>query len=373
MKKLFLVGNDLNYFFSHRLPVAIGAMQVGFEVHVCVPSSTRVNELKSYGFVFHDIPMKRGLGFFADFRLLVYLYKLYKKEKPDVIHHVTIKPVLYGSLVCRVINSAKIVNSITGLGYVFTSNTFKAKVLRIIVSFFYSFLFRSRNMSIIFQNKDDVDVFIKKKFVKSKQVFLIRGSGVDTSIYKETSIPNVQDKNVLIVLPARMLWDKGIGEFVEAAKILKKDGLQARFVLVGGVDYENPEFISEEQLTLWVNKRIVEWWGFRSDIYEIFAQSSIICLPSYREGLPKALIEGMSVGRPIVTTNVPGCREVVQNGVNGFLVPKQDSVILAEALRKLICDRKLMLAFGRASRDMAVKFFDVKQVVEQTLRVYSLE
>jgi len=259
------------------------------------------------------------------------------------------------------------VNAFSGLAYTFSSERLHARVLRPLVTVLYRFALRDRDSRAIFQNPDDRDYLIKLGIVRPEQAVLIRGSGVDCSTFAPTPEP---DGVPIVMLPARLLREKGVAEFVHAAGQLRGSGHQARFVLVGDVDPANPGSIDPAELEAWTRKGLVESWGHHSDMASVLARANIVVLPAYREGLPKVLLEAAACARAIVTTDVPGCREIVRSGVNGLLVPARDSQALADAIATLLQSRVLRQEFGRAGRAIAVKEFAEEIVVEETLTLY---
>jgi glycosyltransferase involved in cell wall biosynthesis len=350
------------------LPIARKAFAEGFKVVVVTRVSNHGDIIESEGFELASIEINRGsMNLFSELRTISTLYSYYKQYKPDIVHHVAIKPVIYGTLVARLIGSIKIVNAMAGLGFVFISNKKKVKLLRLFIHRLFRFLFDNKNGQLILQNKDDLDYFIRNKLVKKDQVTIIRGSGVDIKKF----IPVEECIGIpIVMLASRMLWDKGVGEFVEAAKILKQEGVEARFVLVGENDSENPASISNRQLNEWNELDTVEWWGEKTDMHKVLAQSSIVCLPSYREGLPKVLLEAASCSRPIIATDVPGCREIVHNGKNGILVPLKNANALASAIKELINDSEKRKRMGKSGRKLVENEFSEEIVVNQTMKVY---
>ena len=367
-KKILFLSNDCDYFLSHRLPVALACREKGYEVHVAGPASATAEEIASHGFTYHDISMSGRISDpWQEFATIRDIVRLFKSLRPDLVHAVAIKSVLFGSIAARLARVPALVNAVTGLGYLFISQSLKARVVRAIALRGFRFGFRHRNCRVLFQNRDDSDLFTGCKVVAPEKVTIIRGSGVDVTLY----VPHeISGEPPIVVLPSRMLWDKGVGEFVEAAAILKKEGVQARFVLVGDSYLSNPASITREKLTQWDASGVVEWWGQKDRMHDIFRQAHVVCLPSYREGLPKALIEAAACGRPIVTTDVPGCREVVIDGINGFLVPVKDAVSLAAKLKVLIADSALCRRMGEKGRELAEGEFAVQRVVSETLRCY---
>jgi glycosyltransferase involved in cell wall biosynthesis len=367
-KLLYLITEDW-YFCSHRLPLAQAAIQAGFEVVLIANVQLHGDTIRSEGIRIIPLAIQRhSMNPFRELKTLLRIMKVYSVERPDIVHHVAIKPVLYGSIAAFFTGIPRIVNALTGLGYLFISEKLKSRILRACIKQLFWFFFNRKRSQLILQNPDDIDMFLKNGIVKKSLICLIRGSGVDATRF----IPKPEPFHpITVMLPARMLIDKGVVEFVEAARILIKQGCMARFILVGKCDPENPSAISEEQLHLWQQERIIEWWGHQSDMMAVFAKSHIICLPSYREGLPKALLEAASCGKPIVTTDVPGCREIVRDGLNGILVPARSSRALAEALRKLIDNRDLRKKMGAKGREIVLREFSKEKVVNETLAVYA--
>ena len=368
MKSIIYFVSEDWYFCSHRLPIARKALTDGFKVVVITRINKHRDIIKSEGFELAPIEIKRGgINLFSEVRTISTLYSYYKQYNPDIVHHVAIKPVIYGTLIARLIGSIKIVNAMAGLGFVFISNKKRIKLLRFFVHQLFRFLFNNKNSQLILQNKDDLGYFLKNKLVKKERVSIVRGSGVNINKF----VPVEEPAGIaIIMLASRMLWDKGVGEFVEAVKILKQEGVEARFVLVGVNDYENPASISNRQLDEWGESGVVEWWGDKSDMHKVLTQAHIVCLPSYREGLPKVLLEAASCGRPIIATDVPGCREIVHNGKNGILVPLKDSIALASAIKELINNSEKRRRMGINGRRLVVSEFSEKIVVSQTLKLY---
>ena len=369
--KLIIVVNELWFFLSHRLPIALAARDAGYEVHIASRSGTssEIKQLNQESLQFHPISFRRSsTGLWQELRTLNELRRLYREIQPDIVHHVTIKPVLYGTLVARWVGGIQILNAISGLGYLFIAQGWKSFIRQKILLWGYRAILHSKKVWILFQNPDDQALFTKHKIIYPEHAFKIKGSGVDLQQFAYSPIPKGRIK---IILVARMLWDKGVGEFVESATVLTQQGIDADFLLVGSVDSGNPESISAKQLEEWNRSGVVKWLGERADIAQLLAESHIAVLPSYREGLPKSLIESAAIGRPIITTNVPGCREVVKEGGNGFLVPARDSEKLAATIKRLIDNPKLLTTMGKKSRLMAEQEFSIQKVTSKTLALYS--
>lgn len=365
MRILYVV-NDAKFFLSHRLPLAQAAQARGYEVHVATPEDEASKTISSYGCQFHAVPLgRRNMNPLGEFRTFLCLHRLYRAIHPDIVHHVSLKPVIYGGLAARLLRIPAVVNALTGLGYIFVNHGPKPMVLRALAKMMLRLSINHRNSITIFQNPDDQSMFIRENIVRKANAVLIKGSGVDVKQFcPSAELPGVP----LVVLVSRMLWSKGVGEFVEAASMLRA---RARFALVGDTDPKNPQNISDAQLNIWKSDSAVEFWGWRGDIVEVCRQAHIVCLPSYYgEGVPKVLIEAAACGRPIVTTDTPGCREIVRHGINGLLVSPHDATALASALRRLIEDPELRKRMGRAGRDIAVAEFSLEKVVSETLAVY---
>ncbi len=367
-KLLFFVTEDW-YFCSHRLPIARAAFQNGLDIVIVTRVNTHGQFIKNEGFKLIPLNINRsGKNPFYDIFTFFSLIKIYKKEKPDIVHHVSLKPVLYGSWAARLTGVPHIVNALAGLGHVFIDKGFKAFLLKKIVKLAFKLALSPKNVRVILQNPDDLNLFIREHILTKKQITLVKGSGVDTKIfYPETKKPEIP----IVVLVARMLWSKGAGDFFQAAKILREKEVPVRMVLVGEPDPINPASVPVERLKSWSSSSIIEWWERREDIPDILKQSTIAVLPSsYGEGVPKSLIEAASVGLPIVTYDVPGCREIVRNRENGFLVPLNDIKGLVCAIEKLLKNAALRQKMGKKSREIVINEFSEEIVVKQTMDLY---
>lgn len=365
MKIVFIVNVDW-FFISHRLPIALEAIQQGHEVHLIAGDTGKIEKLKEVGIKIWPINLDRGsVNPFKTFILLLNLVTILKNIKPDIVHLVTIKPVLIGGIASLVSNVKSIVYAISGLGYVFTNQSIKARIIRFFIIPLYRIALSSKNKMIIFQNNDDKKILEQYTKIKNQQITLIPGSGVDLSVFEPSNLP----KSVPIVLMAcRLLIDKGIREFYQAALILQD--LPARFVLVGSTDPDNPSSIPDGELKQWVAEGKIEWWGHKSNMSEILSQAYVVVLPSYREGMPKVLLEAQALGRPVVTTDVPGCRDAIKPNETGFLVPVKDAESLAQAIKKLLDDPDISQIMGHAARNFAVKNFDLRNVISTHLDIY---
>lgn len=364
-KLLYFVTEDW-FFCSHFLDRAVAAQQAGFQVSVLTRVNKHGQTILDNGINLIPLVFERSkINPLREISLIKGLVSLYRQERPDIVHHVALKPILYGSLAAKIAGIRAIVNAPVGMGYVFSSKQLKARFLKPLVLLAYRLLLNPFNSVAVFENPDDLTYFEKLGIVKYSR--LIRGAGVNTLQFGSSNEPN---EVPVVLLAARMLWDKGVGEFVEAAKILQQQSISARFVLVGAPDKENPESINQSQLLEWQDAGIIEWWGQHEDMPQVFAQAHIVCLPSYREGLPKVLIEAAACGRPIVATDVPGCREIVRHNENGLLIPAKDPQALAVALNRLLNDAELRESMGKRGRAMVEAEFSTEYVVEQTLQLY---
>ena len=366
MAKIVLFANTDWYLYNFRLSLAKELRLHGHEVILLSAPGPFQNLLKDDGFRWVSFPLSRqGINPFYELGTLWRLRRLYHQLDPDVVHHFTIKPVLYGSLAAHLLGIPGIINSITGLGHVFIDPEPITRLLRRLASWLYRM--NLRGTEVIFENPEDQKIFIEWRFIKPEQGHLILGTGVDVERFRPTSREN---NPPIVLFSSRMLITKGVLEYVDAIRILNDKGVTARFALAGKADPGNPASIPEEQIEAWKQSDLVEWWGWQDDMPAALARTDIFCLPSYREGVPNALLEATACGLPIVTTDTPGCRDVVTDGVNGLLVPVKNAQAIADALELLIVDRELRSRMGKAGREIAVTFSDIK-VNRETLAVYS--
>jgi glycosyltransferase involved in cell wall biosynthesis len=367
-KILFFVNVDW-FFISHRLPIALEAFSKGFEVHIATTFTDKRSEIESLGFYLHEINVSRGsFRLFESFQTLMRVIQLFKKVQPQIVHLVTIKPIILGGIAARISHIQCVVAAISGLGYIFIDQGAKASIRRFFIRFLYKLALTHKNIKIICQNKNDLNVIQKISNLPSDFFSLIPGSGVCLNKFKFYPDKNEYAK---IILASRMLKDKGIYEFVDAAKIIQKCDLKAQFILVGDPDHENPTSLNQQQLNNWEKEGILEAWGHQENMHEILSMASIVVLPSYREGFPKVLIEAAACGRAIITTDVPGCRDAINNGVTGILVPAKDPVALAEAITSLIKDPKMRLSMGESGRKMAEERFNETHVINEHFNIYN--
>ena len=328
-------------------------------------------KLQALGLRWLPLPMdRRSLNPLREALLLWHLVRLFRRERPDVVHGFTIKCAVYGSLAARLAGVPARVNAVAGMGYVFISGATKARLLRPVVSMLLKLALDGRNARLILQNPDDVALFRRARLVDPAHVRLIPGSGVDCTRFSPAEVQDT-DARVRVVLPARLLWDKGLAEYVDAARILRARGVPVDLLLAGTPDPGNPAAVPESAVRARVSEGLVQWLGHVDDMPALFRSVQIVALPSYREGLPKGLIEAGASGCALVTTDVPGCREVVTHEVDGLLVPVKDGVALADAIERLVRDPALRNTLGAAARKKAIAEFDERIVVARTLGVYA--
>jgi len=366
-KLLYLLSEDW-FFCSHFLDRAVAAQRAGYDVVVVANENKHGDQIREKGLRFEPLSYDRsGVNIFKELQFLYKIFGLYKKEQPDIVHHVSAKPIFYGSFLSRIVGVPLTVNAPTGLGYVFSSGELKARVLRPFVKLAYRLFLNPNNSKVIFENSDDLLYFVKMKALTPSDGVLIKGAGVNIEHFK----PVAKAGSPTIICIARMLRDKGILELVEAAKAIHNQGVTARILLVGGVDEKNPTSFTSQQLKEWDGNYGIEWLGRRDDVAHLLDDAHIACLPSYREGLPKSLLEAVAAGLPIVTTDTVGCREVVEHGLNGYLVPVKDPIGLAKALVTLLGDAELRQDMGAQSRLRAEGEFSNEIIIKKTLSVYS--
>jgi glycosyltransferase involved in cell wall biosynthesis len=388
MKLLFVVSEDW-YFRSHRIPIALAALKVGWEVRLGAQISECGAAIGQAGIRLHPLPLRRGsLNPLSDLGYLIRLCRLYRRERPDVVHHVAMKPVLYGSIAARLAGVPCVVNALAGMGYLSSSSRPHVRMIRRAVLFCFRMLFNRPGSILIVQNKDDRAVF-ERLGVATDRIRLIRGSGVDLNVFSPPPTRS-ERPTVTAVMASRLLRDKGVIEYVEAARLLRKRNVPVRLALAGAPDGANPDAVPQSVLDAAQAAGELDVLGARSDISALYREADIAVLPSYyREGIPKSLIEAAACGLPIVTTDVAGCRETVgrlkgsplitpiiankngELGENGILVPPKDARTLADAIEFLVRNPDIRSDMGRASREKAEREFGIETVVGQTMAVYN--
>jgi len=368
--KIVFVVNEASFFISHRLWLAREALARGANVVLICGENTGEHRLEEHGIEYLTLPMSRsGANPLVELGTFFRLLKLYKKLVPDLVHHVTIKPVLYGTVAARIAGVRGVVNAIPGMGFVFTRRGNLARVRRWFVFQLYRLAVSHPNMRVIFQNREDRSAFLSRSIVDPTQVVLIRGSGVDLEEFEPTPEPPTDD--IVFVLIARMLRDKGVGEFVDAAARLRASYPNWNFWLVGDVDPGNPASLSVDDLMAWDNEGVIHWLGHREDVAEVIKLAHVVVLPSYyREGLPKTLLEAAASQRAMIASRVAGCLEVVTDGVTGLIVEPRDVEDLTATMARLGNDAKLRDRLARAALSKAEAVFRVEDVVRDTFVVY---
>lgn len=366
--KIILFANTDWYLYNFRLSLAHALRKSGLQVLLISPPGPYSAILKAQGFRWKPFVFdRRGMNPLGEVKTILRLARIYRLERPDMVNHFTPKCILYGSSAARLARVPAVMNTFTGMGYLYTAKTWQARLFQAAFEIVLRLaLYRVKHVA-SFHNPEDRDQMVRAGIVSKSQTVVIRGAGVDTS--KFVPRPEREDEP-LVVLPARMLWDKGVGDFVEAARLLKKRGVRVKCVLVGMLDKHNPAHIPRAQVEAWEREGVIEWWGHQDNIADVLASSHIVVLPSYREGLPLALVEAAACARPIVSTDIPGCREIVRHGENGFLVRPKDSKSLAQAIATLVEDPILRVCMGARGRQIVVDQFSSEIIQREILTVY---
>ena len=366
---LYLVTEDW-YFCLHRLPIAIEARAQGWDVFVATRVRNHAREITDNGLGL--VPLDWDRRSLNPLRAITDIWKigrLYRSLKPDLVHHIAVKPSVFGSIAAMVTGIRPVVNNLAGLGFAFSSTSASARLLRHGLVTAFRWLFNGHHTTTILENRDDLDFLHSEVGIKEKALVLIQGIGVDVARFSYVPEPT---GTVVITMVSRMLWPKGVGVLVEAARLLQSRRIPHRILLVGTPDPDNPESVSAGDLERWTQDGLIEWLGYRDDIPDIWKKSNIAVLPSsYREGVPRCLLEAAASGRPIITTDMPGCREIVQQGYNGLLVPPGDARALAAALERMIGRPDLRRDMGLAGRECVTRDFAEAQVVERTIATYN--
>jgi len=365
-KEIVFVANTSWYLYNFRLSLLKEMVANGWKVFAMAPQDKYSQYFEIHGISFvRLIISRRGINPFKELLTIWRIYVIYKRLQPDFIHLFTPKMAIYGSFAARLAGIKNVVSSITGLGYAFINKG----ILPFIVRAMYKVAFQGVSQ-VVFQNSNDKEMFLRYKLVSPKKVYLVKGSGVNTEYFASRVNDNRLNSNITFALISRMLWDKGVGEFVEAAKATKSKLSTVKFLLVGSPDYGNPNTVTEEYLEEQNANGFIEWIEHVDDVKPFIVKSDVVVLPSYREGLPKVLLEAASCERAIVATDVPGCREIVEHGINGLLVPPKDVNSLAESMLKLARDPGLRLQMGRNGRKKVLREFDEEVVIKKTMEIY---
>lgn len=370
--KVFLVSRCSWTFFNFRggLARALAARHVDVR-GAGAGGDGYETRIRSLGIPFKELPVnKRGINPFADLRLIVALYRWYSEARPDVVHHFTIKPVIYGSIAAHLTGVPRIVNTITGLGYVYTE---RQGLLRWIVDRLYRIALRFSHR-VFFQNEDDRALFVERGLVDPAIASLVPGSGVDTERFRPgVALQSGNEKQyggILVLMLSRVLRDKGAYEFVNAARHVRQILPDVRFCIVGEIDTRNPSAVAEATVIAWQNEGVIEWFGHTDEVRPYIAKADIVVLPSYREGTPRSLLEASAMGKPVIATDVVGCREVVEQGRTGLMVPARDPDALAKAIIELVLNPERRTRMGAAGREKMLREFDERIVIESAIRAY---
>lgn len=371
MKILFFANTDW-YLYNFRLPLACAVRDHGHDVVMVAPPGPYTQRLTASGFRCLSLEMnRRSLNPWSEVGVLRKLSRIYTKEAPDLCHHFTVKCVIYGGLVARTLGIPGCVNAVAGMGYVFSNSGWHARMLRPAVRGALACAVGGPRARVIVQNPEDRAELLRSGAVNDDHIHVIRGSGVNTQRFAPGMRSRVPDDVPRILLATRLLWDKGVGDYVEAARILKRQGILAEFLLAGAPDLGNPTAVPRETIAEWAREGIIRVLGHVDDMAALLPGVDIVALPSaYREGVPRILLEAAACGIPSVTTDAAGCREIVTHDVNGLLIPARDPHALATALTRLIRDEPLRKRFGQAAREHAIKHFDESGVIARTLAVY---
>ena len=369
VKILYFITEDW-FFCSHFRNRAEAAQEAGYAVSLLTHVGERESCVRKLGIAL--IPLKllrRSLNPWRELRTFLAILRVYRQQRPQLVHHFALKPIIYGTLAARLARIPHCVNAPLGMGFVYSSPSLLARGLRPLLSLALRFLLNPPNSRVIFENSDDCRAAVQQGLVRAEQAVLMPGAGVELQRFRPRSAPWTGTPKIVLV--SRMLWEKGIGTFVEAARRLRDQNWNAHFLVVGAPDEENPAAIPRAQLEAWDRAGLIEWLGHRTDVPEILSRAQIFCLPSaYGEGLPKAILEAMAAGLPVVTTDVPGCREAVQHGENGLLVPSRDPQALADALAKLLRDPARCQRMGQRGRWRAEREFSSARICTATLQLY---
>jgi len=367
-KKILFVVNIDKFFLSHRINIAMELIKKQYEVHLACKFTQNKKKIEKQGLILHDLNLSRsGMGLIDNLKSFLEIFFLVKKIKPDLIHAITIKPIIFVGIASYICKIPSIVFSISGLGFVFLTNGIISRIRRNFILILYKISFRHSNCNIIFQNPDDLNFILKKINLNIKKTSLIYGSGVFLKKYIHKIKKNFFIK---ILFASRLLIHKGIKEFVKAAQILKTNK-KIKFIVAGSIDQDNPSSINEKDLKLWVKKKYIKYIGFKKDLRKTIFNSDIVVLPSYGEGFPKILIEAAAAGKPIITTNVSGCRNAIIPGQTGILINKQNYEELVDALYFLINNKKIRNKMGIEAKKLAKDYYDINSVTSKHMQIYN--
>ena len=367
-KKILYIVNDISFFVSHRLEIALSAKKEGLQIHLAYPRADSKLEQTLKGFKHHPINLTRsGRNPLKEILAFVSIYRVIKQVNPDLLHLITIKPVVYGGMIASILKIHGVVSAVPGLGYSFIHKGVKATLFRFLISFLYKLAFKGDYLRVIFQNNDDKAILKKLTKLDASKIVLMKGSGVDLKKFYFSTLPKGKP---IVSMASRLQRDKGVFEFFEAAKILRDRKKEIEFHFIGEKDAFYASKIEQEEIKKWKKTDYVKFLGFRKDIHNLFKESTIIVLPSYREGFPKVLQEAAACGRPVIASDVPGCREAIKEGKTGHLVEPRSATALADKIQELIENRELLQKMGYEARKLAEEEFSLDDIVSQHLELY---
>ncbi len=367
-KKILFLSNLDSFFISHRLEVGKSMLKEGYDVHIATEFTKYKNKLSKMGFKTHHINFNRNsLNLIKSIKPLLQIFLLYKNLNPNLVHHISLKPMVFGGFATLFTPIKSVVASVTGLGSIYLGNGIGFKIKKIIINLILFILFLKKNLRVIVQNYSDYKYLVNKTKIKKFKLVIIKGSGIDLKRFKYSKI---KVKNPFILMASRLIADKGIYEYIFSIKHLKKSGFKGKFFLVGDIDFENPSAIKYSELNLWKKEKIINYHKHTNKIQNYIKKSSIVVLPSYREGFPKILLEAAACGRPVITTKVPGCKDAIINGKTGILIPPKNYIELAKAIKFLSTDKKRLKLMSRNSRKYAEQNFNVRNVVSKHIQIY---
>jgi glycosyltransferase involved in cell wall biosynthesis len=370
MPKIILTANTDWFLYNFRHALMQELRVQGYEVLLVSPPGEFVSRLEAEGFRWLPWKLKpHNVTPWGEVLSFLHIAQIYRRERPDIVHHHTIKAVLYGSLAAALVGVPTVVNTISGRGYVFLGKGWQPRLIRRLIAPFYRYALREISSAVIFENQADRHFFQKADYVLPERAHLIEGVGIDPQRFVPTPEP---DEPILVLMAARIHWDKGVGVFVDAARLLHQR-MSIRMVLVGKPEPTNPASIDESTLQAWQRAGLIEWWGWQRDMETIYPQSHMVVLPTmYGEGVPTTLLEAAACGRPLIATDLPGCRAVVKDGQTGILIPPDDPGSLAQAIERLAHNPDLRARLGQATRELVLEKFTREQINRATLQVIRL-
>lgn len=369
MKKLLFICNVDWFFISHRLPIAIEASKNNYEVHIACKYTKHIKKLSTYGFNLHEIDLKRGkFSIFLDLILMINIFKILILIKPNIVHLITIKPIIYGGIITFFFKNILTIYSFSGLGHTFINKKILSKFRLFLIKLIYRFILSKKNKHLIFQNYSDKNHIKNIRNIRNFELSIIKGSGVDLKEFKTKKMPLLP---INFLMASRLIIEKGVWEYINASKIVKKKYKNIIFKLAGDIDLENPSSLQADDLEKIKNFSDINFCGFKKNIKKVIEDSHVVVLPSYYgEGVPKILIEACSIGRPIITTNIPGCTEAVIDRKNGILIKPQNVNSLANAMEKLILNKNKLDQMAKYSRKIAISKFNLDLVIKKHLEIY---